>query len=205
MELLISDTAALVRQFCTGRVVDFGAGSGVLQDYLPKSCDYLGIERNEALVAIARQKGRNVVAGDITKTGLADQSFTVCTMFEVLEHIEDFESAISEAHRICGSHLLVTVPNIAVLPKMSDAQVVPWHILEATHVNFFTPSTLRQTLSVYFHEVEVREINPWSPGLFEKFMRRVFGILQVNSVAGWSPSLNMHLAAIAWKTRRQGG
>ena len=29
------------------------------------------------------------------------------------------------------------------------ATAVPWHLLEATHVNFFTPETLRKTLLRY--------------------------------------------------------
>jgi hypothetical protein len=104
----------------------------------------------------ASLRGRNVVVGNIAESGLDDSSYEVCTMIEVLEHIEDYAQVLREAHRVCSSKLILTVPNIAVIPAMSDFQVVPWHLLEASHVNFFTPGSLW-------------EINPWfQPGLFDR-------------------------------------
>ena len=97
-------------------------------------------------------------------------------MVEVLEHIDDYERILHEAHRVCSSHLIVTVPNIGVLPAMSASQVVPWHILEATHFNFFTVGSLEKVLQRFFQRVSVWEINPW-----------------------FQPGLYMNLAAVAWK------
>lgn len=74
-----------------------------------------------------------------------------------------------------ASHVVVTVPNIAVLPAMSAHQVVPWHMMEATYVNFFTPNSLRSVLQRFFARVEVWEINQWFQGL------------------------HMNIAAVAWK------
>jgi ubiquinone/menaquinone biosynthesis C-methylase UbiE len=176
VDLLSGDAEQLVKEFHARSVVDFGAGCGALQKYLPSSCRYLGIEMNPAAVAMATEKGRHVVLGDVTKTGLADQSFEICAMFEVLEHIDDYETVLKEAHRVCSSRLVMTVPNIAVIPAMSDFQVVPWHLLEATHVNFFTPESLRKVLSRFFRKVETKEINQW-----------------------FQPGLYMNIAAIAWK------
>jgi ubiquinone/menaquinone biosynthesis C-methylase UbiE len=176
VDMLSGDAEKLVNEFHAKSVVDFGAGCGALQKYLPPSCRYLGIEMNPAAVDMAREKGRHVILGDVTKTGLADKSFEICAMFEVLEHIDDYESALKEAHRVCKSRLVMTVPNIGVIPAMSDFQVVPWHLLEATHVNFFMPESLKKVLGRFFARVEVKEINPWfQPGFF------------------------MNIAAIAWK------
>lgn len=176
VDMLSGDAAQLVSEFRVKSVVDFGAGCGALQKYLPPSCRYLGIEMNPAAVAMAIEKGRNVEIGDVTRTNLADRSFEVCAMFEVLEHIDDYESVLKEAHRVCSSRLVVTVPNIAVLPTMSDFQVVPWHILEATHVNFFTPESLKKVLQRFFTRVDIKEINQW-----------------------FQPGLYMNIAAVAWK------
>jgi len=173
---LSGDAQGLVAKYCSKSVVDFGAGCGALQQYLPRSCRYHGIEMNPAAVEMAEGKQRNVVVGDILKSGLADGSFEVCTMLEVLEHIADYEAALAEAHRVAASHLVVTVPNIAVIPAMSDYQVVPWHLLEATHVNFFTPESLRKLLLRFFARVKVHEINPW-----------------------FKEGLYMNIAAVAWK------
>ncbi len=148
-------------------MVDFGAGCGALQQYLPKSVTYLGMETNPQAVGMAKARGRNVELGDAANSGLANESFETCAMMEVLEHIDDYEKVLREAHRVCSSKLILTVPNIGVLPAMSESQVVPWHMLEASHVNFFTPGSLEKLLRQFFSRVQVWEINEWfRPGLY---------------------------------------
>jgi ubiquinone/menaquinone biosynthesis C-methylase UbiE len=104
---------------------------------------------------MAKEKGRNVILGDALKTGLADNSYEVCAMVEVLEHIDDYEAALSEARRVAASRMVMTVPNIEVIPALSEFLVVPWHLLEATHVNFFTPGSLEHVLLRVFPRVTV--------------------------------------------------
>jgi hypothetical protein len=53
---------------------------------------------------------------------------------------------------------------------------VPWHLLEATHVNFFTPGSLEKVLKRVFSRVKIWEINEW-----------------------FKPGLHMNIAAVAWK------
>lgn len=186
-ETLSTDAQKLVRKYCNGSVLDLGAGCGALAQYLPRKSRYLGIELNPSSVEVARRKGRNVILGDIRLTPLTDSSFSTCAMLEVLEHIDDYEAVLSEAHRLCSSHLVLTVPNIGVLPAISKFQVVPWHLLEATHVNFFTAETLQKLLSKFFAKVEVREINPWLQApLFRRLQSR-------------TNRVRMNLAAVAWK------
>jgi 2-polyprenyl-3-methyl-5-hydroxy-6-metoxy-1,4-benzoquinol methylase len=186
-ETLGTDTQKLVRQYCKGSILDLGAGCGALAQYLPREAQYLGIELDPVAVERARRNGRHVIAGDIRSTGLENASFQVCTLFEVLEHTDDYEGVLEEAHRLCSSHLVLTVPNIGVLPAISKFQVVPWHMLEATHVNFFTAETLQKLLSRFFPKVNVWEIYPW---------RQAPILWRLLSNAG---KLRMHLAAVAWK------
>jgi ubiquinone/menaquinone biosynthesis C-methylase UbiE len=143
---------------------------------LPSAVRYLGIESDPHAVELAKQKGRNVIVGDVTNTNLAADSFEVCAMLEVLEHIDDYERVLAEVRRVTASKFLITVPNIAVLPVMSESQVVPWHMLEGTHVNFFTPGSLEKVLKRFFARVKVWEINQW-----------------------FKPGLYMNIAAVAWK------
>jgi hypothetical protein len=44
---------------------------------------------------------------------------------------------------------------------MSKRQVVPWHILEATHVNFFTPELVRKTLLRFAPSCELTSLGPF--------------------------------------------
>jgi ubiquinone/menaquinone biosynthesis C-methylase UbiE len=176
VDQLCQEAQTMVTTYCTKSVVDFGAGCGALQQYLPSTVRYLGIESDPNAVEMAKQKGRNVVVGDVTKTDLPDNSFDVCAMLEVLEHIDAYEAVLREVHRVTASKFIMTVPNIAVLPIMSESQVVPWHLLEATHVNFFTPGSLEKVLKHVFSRVKIWEINEW-----------------------FKPGLHMNIAAVAWK------
>jgi 2-polyprenyl-3-methyl-5-hydroxy-6-metoxy-1,4-benzoquinol methylase len=185
-DTLGADSQKLVRKYCKRSILDLGAGCGALAQYLPKDATYLGIELDPVAVELAQRKGRNVILGDIRCTGLGDASFETCALFEVLEHTDDYEGVLKEAHRLCSSCLIVTVPNIGILPAISDFQVVPWHMLEATHVNFFTIETLRKLLSSFFRKVDVWEIYAWRQA---PMFRRLLS----------NRRLHMHLAAVAWK------
>ena len=64
--------------------------------------------------------------------------------FEVSAPAEETFAFISTPHRFAP-----------VLPYFKDWEVVPWHLLEAGHKNFFTRASLRELLSKYFGRVEV--------------------------------------------------
>jgi ubiquinone/menaquinone biosynthesis C-methylase UbiE len=163
---LSDDARDLVARYAVGRVFDIGAGCGALQRFLPKGCEYVGIELSPVAARMAVDLKRNVMEGDATHSGFPDDAFDTCAMLEVLEHIDDYETILREAARL-APRLILTVPNMAVIPALSEHQVVPWHLLEATHVNFFTPESLRKTLLRFYSKVQVWEINPWfKPGLF---------------------------------------
>ena len=42
-----------------------------------------------------------------------------------------------------------------LLPFLHDWRVVPWHLLEGDHKNFFTRASLRRLLSQSFRSVEI--------------------------------------------------
>ena len=53
----------------------------------------------------------NAIHGDICDTTLADKSYDIVTMLEVLEHIPDIMSAISSAVRIAKKYVVISVPS----------------------------------------------------------------------------------------------
>jgi ubiquinone/menaquinone biosynthesis C-methylase UbiE len=85
----------------------------------------------------------------------ADQEFNHAICIEVLEHIKDPCSFLSEIARVIRERAMFSVPNLEVLPFLKDWEVVPWHLLEADHTNFFTRASLRTLLGQYFSRVEV--------------------------------------------------
>ena len=46
--------------------------------------------------------------------------------------------------------MLVTTPDITSIPSAFPAGCVPWHLLEATHINFFTPQSVRRLFETHF-------------------------------------------------------
>jgi ubiquinone/menaquinone biosynthesis C-methylase UbiE len=78
----------------------------------------------------------------------------------VLEHIPDYERAVSEIARVTRKGALITVPDVSAIPALHKHGVIPWHLLEATHVNFFTQESLAALLGRSFGRLEFYRICP---------------------------------------------
>ncbi len=107
----------------------------------------VGLEVNAGYVASARALSRDVRLYDGTSIPFPDGAFDTVMALEVLEHIPHWETVLQEMLRVARRCVLVSVPNIGAIPGMSRHLVVPWHLLEATHVNFFT----REIMTAYLN------------------------------------------------------
>lgn len=125
--------------------LDVGCGIGTYVEALSKkgirSC---GLEVRADCLDTAERHGRKVDLYDGATIPYGDRSFDTVLAVEVLEHVEDWKSLLNEMVRVSSRRVLVTTPNIGVLCGMAKHGVVPWHILEATHVNFFTIEAWRK-------------------------------------------------------------
>src|SRR5262249_43760658 len=89
----------------------------------------------------------------------ADRAFDCVFCSEVLEHIPDFQGAVAELARLAKKRVLLTVPDMSAIPVGFRHAVIPWHLLEKTHVNFFTQSSLEQLLRGHFSHIEFGRIS----------------------------------------------
>jgi 2-polyprenyl-3-methyl-5-hydroxy-6-metoxy-1,4-benzoquinol methylase len=129
-------------------MLDFGCGIGTYVAALQeKGLLVAGIELQADYVATGQTMGRNISHYNGRRIPFADNEFETVYAIEVLEHIPEWENSLAEMLRVARSTVLLSVPNIGVIPSMSRHLVVPWHLLEATHVNFFTSSILSTFLS----------------------------------------------------------
>ena len=87
-------------------------------------------------------------------------SFEDAICIEVLEHIENPTDFVAEIRRVIRRRLLVSVPNVELIPYLHPYAVVPWHLLEADHRNFFSRASLRALLAPHFGRVEVLDYAP---------------------------------------------
>lgn len=138
----------------SSNVLEIGCGWGRGLDLLTKAADhYTGIDKNEDLINALRAEYRNAtfVAANIPPlTTLADNTFDYIVTFQVIEHIQNDNLFISEAHRVLkpGGRLLLTTVNRAFSLTRN-----PWHVRE------YDADGLRALISRYFQSVDTRGIH----------------------------------------------
>jgi SAM-dependent methyltransferase len=139
-------------------ILDFGCGSGVLvQELRTLGFEAHGLELGSKMI---RESIRPGLSSSVTlydgqfPSPLPTGSFKSVFCSEVLEHIPDFEAAIRDTARLATEKVVFTVPDASAIPAGFRHKVVPWHLLEGTHVNFFTQTSLARALQPHFSRVE---------------------------------------------------
>jgi SAM-dependent methyltransferase len=138
-------------------VLDFGCGIGALIRVLRRAgIESYGIElERPGILENLPEDMRPFVTlyGGTFPIPFPDKSFASVVCSEVLEHIRDYENAVQQIARVCRGQLFLTVPDVSVIALLHKHNVVPWHLLESTHVNFFNQTSLDKLLKRYFHSV----------------------------------------------------
>ena len=141
------ETLGLIREYGGSPMLDVGCGVGAYISSLRDGGFHaVGIETNPSYVLTAKERGLNVELYDGNELPFPDRAFNTVIAVEVLEHVGDWESLLMEMIRVAERRVLVTTPDIGVLTGMARHGVVPWHILESTHVNFFTTEVWRHII-----------------------------------------------------------
>ncbi len=151
------------------KILDIGCGIGTyLKRLNSMGHNCTGIENNEENVKKCQKNKLKVKLMDAQNLKFKSKSFDTVLMIEVLEHLPNPHEALKEAFRVAKKNILISVPNIDVIPIMSKYQVVPWHMLEKSHLNFFTPKILENTLEKFTIKLKIftyAEFAPWiKPG-----------------------------------------
>ncbi|GAB4296485.1 MAG: hypothetical protein Fur0025_34060 [Oscillatoriaceae cyanobacterium] len=145
-------------------ILDFGCGSGVLvKDLREMGLEAYGIEIDRPMIhqyLLEAAKPYVTIYDGSFPLPFPDRAFASIISTEVIEHVPDYESAVAELARVTQSQAVFTVPNINAIPICYQHGVVPWHLLEATHLNFFTQKSLANLLSKYFAQVEFAQVYP---------------------------------------------
>jgi 2-polyprenyl-3-methyl-5-hydroxy-6-metoxy-1,4-benzoquinol methylase len=154
------EVARLISEYLppNASVVDVGCGAGVYAPGLiARGHPWLGLEINPHCAQILERQQLPYRRVDLAARRLpcADQEWDCAICIEVLEHISEPEIFLREIRRAIRRRALFSVPNIEVLAYLHDWGVVPWHMLEADHKNFFTRASLRSLLGKSFRRIEV--------------------------------------------------
>jgi 2-polyprenyl-3-methyl-5-hydroxy-6-metoxy-1,4-benzoquinol methylase len=145
-----------------GPILDFGCGKGALVRRLrARGLDARGIEVDRPAIRDSLDAEMRAVI-DLydgrLPTAFANGSFESATCVEVLEHVARPSDVVAELARLVRRRLVATVPDMSAIPLCCARRVVPWHLLEATHVNFFTQSSFEALLRPHFRNVEMARI-----------------------------------------------
>jgi SAM-dependent methyltransferase len=143
-------------------ILDFGCGSGVLLRALRAyGVEVFGIE-------IARPAIRESIRPDVAPfitlydgtfpLPYDDGQFESVIATEVIEHVPDYWTALAQIARVCRTSFAITVPDMSCIPIGHGRGFVPWHLLEGTHVNFFSHHSLGRVLAPHFRSVRFFQI-----------------------------------------------
>lgn len=159
------EVSALLRRYLGPpplRVIDVGCGFGSYgRGLLADGYDWLGAEVNAADCAELARLGLPHRQVDGRTLPFAEGEFHAALCVEVLEHIEQPRPFLAEIKRVAPRKLIVSVPNCELLGYLWDHLATPWHMLEASHTNFFTRWSLGALLREFYPHVELRFHTPY--------------------------------------------
>lgn len=159
-ELFVSQVAGRERTFAKslkfiegfrssrGSLLDVGtAGGSFLAVAQRAGWQVAGCEPNRWLCEWANQHyGLSVVPGTIFDMKLADASYDVVTLWDVLEHTPDPKSVLQECSRVLkpGGLLVVNYPDIhSLVARLMGRR---WVFLLSVHLYYFTAVTIEKIL-----------------------------------------------------------
>lgn len=137
-------------------IVDVGCGAGAYGPPLRAAGhDWLGLEANGHCCDILARRQLPFRRVESDRLPAADAEFDCAICIEVVEHTKDPATFVAEIARVIRRRALFSVPNLELLPYLHDWRVVPWHLLEGDHKNFFTRASLRALLARSFSRIEI--------------------------------------------------
>lgn len=148
-----------------GPVLDIGCGDGLFMTMLhEKGIESEGLDLSSVAVAHAKEKGQVASVCDFTTQPLPypDKSFPVVCALDVLEHVYDPESLLTEMARVAKEGIVISVPNFSSFP--ARIQTLMGKTPENNrpnkgHVYWFTYSVLQELIHKTGGEIVELKVN----------------------------------------------
>ncbi|HMB52222.1 MAG TPA: class I SAM-dependent methyltransferase, partial [Thermoanaerobaculia bacterium] len=133
---------------------------------------YVGTDLSLAEVLTARrgQPDRRFLPASAYELPFPDAAADLVVACEVLEHLDDPETALVEAARVTRRHVLVSVPWEPVWRLLNMARGSYWSALGNTpgHLQHFSRRAIRRLVGRHLDVVAVRRPFPWTVLLARK-------------------------------------
>jgi 2-polyprenyl-3-methyl-5-hydroxy-6-metoxy-1,4-benzoquinol methylase len=128
----------------TGRLLDIGCGIGFFLDEAKKrGWAVYGTEYSERLIGLLREKGITIHEGQLNSENYEEGFFDVVTSFEVIEHINNPTSEVTEINKLIrkGGLVYLTTPNFNSLLRRKLK--IKYNVINyPEHLSYYTPSTI---------------------------------------------------------------
>ena len=171
-----------IARFDGGRILDVGAGVGMFLRRLGPKWECFALEGSESTRHDLEVLGVKVFRDLVTAADSEGGKFQVVTLFQVLEHIAEFDRVLELCRQLLatGGRLVVTVPD-------GDAMI-------------------RQERLTGCHDMPPNHISKWTPESLSRAMDRAgFAVSQaIDEPSSWrnlKASLHMKVAADATRAR----
>ena len=203
-ELAERDVRHLPAPAAGARLLDIGCGSGAFVKWaLALGYQAEGLEFDEPAVASATTAGLPVRLGALPETGLADASYAVVTLSQVIEHLHDPKAALAEIFRLLmpGGVFWLATPN---MDAPGHQRFGPdWRGLEPPrHLVLMSPAGLAGALEAAgFAEIRFLppgKVSEW----FYQASERVRGRIPAGQPVTLSPELRQAAQAEDRRTRQ---
>ena len=182
----LSVIAALIAPGQT--LLDLGMGTGGLGRFLSERQPVVadGVSLNPAEAELARQWYRKALVADLDQVDLAalfgDQRYDCIVCADVLEHLKEPQRILAQARSLLapGGRLITSIPNAGYCGLVAELmqgefRYRPEGLLDATHLRFFTRSSLLRFFNE--NEWEVRSVAEVTRSLLQSEFKVAFDSL----------------------------
>lgn len=136
------------------KILDIGSGTGNFLDKIICPLKF-AMEGSESNRKILKKKGFEVYSDHNALMEQNMESFNYITMFQVLEHIADFESVLYTANRLLSinSYLIISVPDCDAM--ILQEKLTGYPDIFPNHINKWTPQSLQLVLARFGFKREI--------------------------------------------------
>jgi SAM-dependent methyltransferase len=145
-------------------LLDIGAGTGLLvHEARARGLEAVGIEPSRSLVRSARRiHDVELLEGYFPHPAIADRTFDIITMIDVIEHVTEPVTLLRDAARalVSDGMLLVTTPDVGSLAARFLKH--RWWHFRLAHVGYFNRVTLLRAAD----RADLQAVQMWRPKWF---------------------------------------
>jgi ubiquinone/menaquinone biosynthesis C-methylase UbiE len=146
-------------------VIDIGCGEGFVINCLDLPA-ITGVDISKNALKVAKDKNQkcNLCAGSVYDLSFKKNSFDLVIATEVLEHLEEPDSALKEIRRVSKNYCIFSVPNEPYFRTMNflRGKNLTRFGNDLEHVQNWSSGKFLRLIETYFDIVEVRKPFPWT-------------------------------------------